>query len=172
MKKAFSVLAALILMLAAGCKNREAPQNTPPPAPTAFTSEIKAIYKGVEMTAEFTQNSAEDFTVDFLTPKALEPLSLEYKNGSCTVIYNGLEFESSPDRFPQAEICALLTYALSDAAENFELQTSFANNIWTYKGTGERGVFSLTRDAETGNWLEFRADGANLYIAFNNFSLK
>ena len=172
MKKAFSVFAALVLMLAAGCENTKNEQSVPPPTPSAFTSEIKVTYKDVDMTAVFSQISPQNFIVDFLNPKALEPLKLEYRSGKCTVFYNNLEFDVAPDRFPQAEICSLLTNALTDASENFELQTSFSNNTWTYKGIGERGIFSLARDAETGDWLEFRADGANLHITFSKFSKK
>lgn len=169
MKKAFSVFAVLLIILTAGCEKQKISQESPPSPPSAFTSNIKAAYGDIEMTAVFTQNSAEDFIIDFLTPEALSPLSLEYKSGTCTVIYDGLKFESELNRFPQTEAGALLTDAISDAVQGFEIQTSYSEGIWTYKGTGERGTFALTRDAETGAWLEFKADGAKLHIIFSDF---
>lgn len=169
MKKAFSLFAAIFLILAAGCEKQNESAKSPPPAPTAFTSEITAVYGNTEMTALLTQNAAEDFTVKFLTPEALSPLSIEYKNGECKVTYGGLSFETDLNRFPQTEIGALLTNALSDAVQGMNLQTAYADGIWTYTGTGERGVFTLTRNGETGEWLEFTADGADLKITFSNF---
>lgn len=169
MKKAFSLFAAIFLILAAGCEKQSETAKSPPPAPTAFTSEITAVYGNTEMTALLTQNAAEDFTVKFLTPEALLPLSIEYKNGGCKVTYDGLSFETDLNRFPQTEIGALLTNALSDAVQGMNLQTAYADGIWTYTGTGERGVFTLTRNGETGEWLEFTADGAELKITFSNF---
>ncbi len=49
------------------------------------------------------------------------------------------------------------------------LQTTYADGIWTYTGTGERGTFTLTRSGDTGAWLEFTADGADLKITFSDF---
>lgn len=170
MKKAFSVFAVFMLMLTAGCEKQNNTQNSPPTAPSSFTSNIKAVYGDIEMTALLTQIAAEEFIIDFLTPEALSPLSLEYKSGSCTVMYDGLKFETDINRFPQAEIGALLTQAISDTVQGFEIQTTYSEGIWTYKGTGERGSFTITRDAETGAWLEFKADGAKLHIIFTDFN--
>ena len=124
------------------------------------------------MTAKITKNAAEDFVIDFLTPEALKPLSLTYKNGKCTVTYDGLLFETDINRFPQAEMGALLTNAISDITQNFEIQTMYSDGIWTYKGTGERGSFTLTQNAENGAFYEFRADGAQLHIVFSDFIVK
>ncbi len=172
MKKAFSVLAVLFFVLTAGCEKQKVYQKAPPPAPSSFSSNIKATYGEIEMTAAFTQNAAEDFVIDFFTPEALSPLSLEYKKELCTVTYNGLKFETDLNRFPQVEMGALLTHAISDAVQSFEIQTAYSEGVWSYKGTGERGAFTLTRDAETGAWLEFKADGAKLHIIFTDFVQK
>lgn len=161
-----------MLLLAAGCKRQENTQTAPPPAPTAFSSVIKAAYGDIEMTAELTQNAAEDFTIRFLTPEALSPLSLAYKNGVCTVTFDELSFETDLNRFPQTEMGTLLTHAISDAVQGMNVQTTYSDGIWTYKGTGERGAFSLTRDAETGAWLELHIDGAQLHIVFSDFQQK
>lgn len=169
MKKVFSVFAVLVLMLTAGCEKQNNSQSIPPAAPSSFTANIEAVYGDIKMTAVLTQIAAEEFFIDFLTPEALSPLSLNYKSGSCTVMYDGLKFEADMNRFPQTEIGALLTQAISDTVQGFEVQTTYSEGIWTYKGTGERGAFILTRDAETGAWLEFKADGAKLHITFTDF---
>ncbi len=167
MKKAFSLFAAIFVLLAAGCEKQGESISAPPPAPTAFTSEITAVCGNSEMTALLTQNAAEDFTLKFLTPEALAPLSVEYKNGGCKVTYDGLSFETDLNRFPQTEMGALLTNALSDAVQGMNLQTAYSDGIWTYTGTGERGTFTLTRNGETGEWIDFTAKGADLKITFS-----
>ena len=53
--------------------------------------------------------------------------------------------------------------------EGIDIQTTYEDGIWTYKGTGERGVFVLTRDAETGAWLELSIEGAQLQVIFSDF---
>lgn len=169
MKKAFSVFAVSLLLLTAGCSKRETPQTSPPAAPSAFTANIAVAYGDTEMTAAFTQKAAGDYEIGFLTPEALAPLSLAYRNGVCAVTYGDLSFETDLDRFPQVEMGTVLTDALSDVIEGIDVQTTYSDGIWTYTGTGERGAFTLTRDGETGAWLEFSADGAQLSVKFSDF---
>ncbi|MBR4858969.1 MAG: hypothetical protein IKU08_07270 [Clostridia bacterium] len=169
MKKAFSVFAVFFVILAAGCEKQSKADISPPPAPSQFTSLVSVTYGKTEMTAQLTQNAAEDFTIKFLTPEALAPLLLEYKNSVCKVTYNGLTFEADVNRFPQTEVGALLTGALSDAVQGMNLQTTCENGIWTYTGTGERGTFTLTRNGETGQWIDFNVSGADLKIVFSEF---
>lgn len=169
LKKAFSLFAVILVILAAGCEKQSKADISPPPAPTQFTSLITVTYGKTEMTAQLTQKGAEDFTLAFLTPEVLSPLSLEYKNSVCRVTYDGLTFEADINRFPQAELGALLTGALSDAVQGMNLQTTCKDGIWTYTGMGERGTFTLTRNGETGQWLEFNVTGADLKVVFSEF---
>ncbi len=169
MKKAFSLFAVIILVLAAGCEKQSKNSRTPPPVPDSFTANLKAEYGDTQMTALLTQNTPEEFVIDFQTPEAIAPLTVEYKNGTCKVTYDSLSFETDLNRFPQTEIGALLVNALSDAVQGMNLQTAYADGIWTYTGTGERGVFRLTQKGDTGEWLEFTVDGANLKITFSEF---
>lgn len=170
MKKAFSVFAALILIFAAGCENQKITETkTPPPLPEAFTANLKIVYGETAMTAAFTQKSFEEYEVKMLTPEILSPLILTYSNGVCTVTYDGLKFETDLNRFPQVSFGALLTESVANIREGIDVQTTYTDGIWTYKGTGERGVFVLTRDAETGAWLELSIEGAQLHVIFSEF---
>ncbi len=170
MKRIFSVFAALILLLAAGCENQKATESAaPPPIPEAFSASLKIVYGDAVMTAALTQKSFEEFALQMLTPEILSPLSLGYKGGICTVTYDGLKFETDLNRFPQVTFGALLTEAISDIRDGINVQTTFSDGIWTYKGSGERGVFVLTRDAGSGAWLELSIEGAQLHIVFSDF---
>lgn len=170
MKKVFSVFAALIMLLAAGCENQKITESqTPPPIPEAFSSNLKIVYGDTSMTAAFTQKSFEEFEFRMLTPEILSPLALGYKGGICTVTYDGLKFETDLNRFPQVTFGTLLTEAISNIRDGIDVQTTFSEGIWTYKGTGERGVFVLTRDAESGAWLELSIEGAQLHVVFSEF---
>lgn len=162
----------MIILFAAGCKKQKNESLSPPSAPSSYSSDIKINYNELEMTAQLTQNSAEDFSIQFITPSPLAPLLLSYKDGSCTVNYGELTFETELDRFPQAEIGALIIHSISDAIQGIDIKATCLDGIWTYKGTGERGSFSLTRDAETGAWLELYIEGADLKVIFSNFEIK
>lgn len=170
MKKAFSVFAALILILAAGCENQTITETkTPPPLPEAFTANLKIVYGDTVMTAAFTQKSFDEYELKMLTPEILSPLTLIYTDGNCTVTYDGLKFETDLNRFPQVSSGTLLTESIAHIREGIDIQTTYADGIWTYKGTGERGIFTLTRDEETGAWLELSIEGAKLHVIFTDF---
>lgn len=170
MKKAFSVFAALLLIFAAGCENQKANDpKAPPPLPQAFSSNLRISYANTEMTAVFTQKSFEEYELRMLTPEILSPLSLNYKSGVCTVTYDGLKFETDLNRFPQVSFGALLTETLSLIKDGIDIQTTYSDGIRTYKGTGERGVFVITRNEETGAWLELSIEGAKLHAVFTDF---
>lgn len=170
MKKAFSAFAALILIFAAGCENQKITETaTPPPIPEAFTANLKIVYGETVMTASFAQKSFEDYELKMLTPEILSPLSLAYSSGICTVTYDGLKFETDLNRFPQVTFGALLTESIANIKEGIDVQTTYADGIWTYKGMGERGAFVITRNAETGAWLELSIEGAALHVVFESF---
>lgn len=158
------------MLLAAGCENQKsADALTPPPIPETFSANLKIVYGESLMTAEFTQKTFEEFELRMLTPEILNPLTLCYKDGVCTVNYDSLKFETDLNRFPQVALGALLTEAISDIRDGINVQATLSDGIWTYKGTGERGIFILTRDADSGDWLELSAEGAQLHITFSDF---
>lgn len=170
MKKAFCVFAALMMLFAAGCENQGVSEaKSPPPVPETFTSNLKIVYGETVMTAAFSQKSFEEYELKMLTPEILSPLTLGYKDGLCKVTYDGLKFETDLNRFPQVSFGALLSEAISSIKDGIDVQTTYENGIWTYKGAGERGVFELTRNAETGAWLELSIEGAQLHIIFSDF---
>lgn len=170
MKKAFCVFAALIMIFAAGCENQNITQSkAPPPIPEAFTANLKIVYGESVMTAAFEQKSLNEFGLQMLTPEILSPLFLGYKDGVCTVTYDGLKFETDLNRFPQVTFGSLLTESISNIKDGVDVQTTYSDGIWTYKGTGERGVFVITRNAQTGAWLELSIEGAQLHVIFSDF---
>ncbi|MBO5230428.1 MAG: hypothetical protein J6B52_03290 [Clostridia bacterium] len=171
MKRAFSILAALIFLLAAGCEKQGINETAPPAAPTAFTANLNVTFGDTEMTAKLTQNSPDSFEIQILSPEILSSLALAYANGTCTVTYDGLKFETDLTRFPQAEFGALVTQTLADIAQDMNIQKTYSEGVWTYKGAGERGTFSLTQSAETGAWLELTVDGADLHVVFSDVAL-
>ena len=171
MKKVFSLFAVLLLIITAGCKKQEITQDSLPQIPSSFSSDISVKYGKLEMTAEFTLNKDKSFTVDFRTPEALSPLLLTYSDDKCSAEFDGLKFETDINRFPQTEMGAIIVYAISDIISGYNVEKSYSDGIVTYKGTGERGAFTLTQDAETAALIEFITEGANLHIVFSNFRI-
>ncbi len=171
MKKALSVAAAVLIFLfsAAGCEKQMIGEKTPPPLPESFSANVEAVYNTTAITAHFIQKSQDEYSVEILSPEILTPLTVNFKGGICTLNYDGLDFKSDFSRFPQTEFGKLLIQAISDIKADIDIAKTYSDGIWSYSGSGERGVFVLTRDAETGAFLEFEIEGAPLHIVFKDF---
>lgn len=171
MKKALSVSVAILIFIfaATGCEKQIIGEKTPPPVPEKFSSTVEAVYGDTTISALFTQNTFDDFSVKLLSPEILTPLTVTYINGVCRLNYDGLEFEADLTRFPQTEFGTLLTHAISDIKSDIDITKTYNEGIWTYSGSSERGIFTMTRDAESGAWLEFEIEGAPLHIVFKDF---
>ncbi len=170
MKKAFSIFAAVLLLLMAGCEKQLTPKaEAPAPIPPSFTAKLEVAFGETTMTANLKKNSANDYFIQILSPEIMSSLGLAYKDDVCTVTYDGLKFETDLNRFPQAEFGALLTGTLTDIEQGIDIETAYADGIRTYRGTGERGVFEVTRNEKTGEWLELSIEGAQLHVKFSEY---
>ncbi len=170
MKKLLSLLAVAVLFFAAGCESRSiSDAKTPPPIPEVFSSNLKIAYGDTAMNAVINQLTNGETEIQMTSPEILAPLKLCYKDGGCTVTYDGLTFETDLNRFPQVSFGTLLINTLYDIKQGIDIQTTFADGIWTYKGTGDRGIFVMTRDAESGAWLSLSIEGASLHAEFTDF---
>ncbi|MGN0543623.1 MAG: hypothetical protein ACI4JG_09260 [Acutalibacteraceae bacterium] len=172
MKKALSFFAVFILIIAAGCERKNPGSSDAPTSPPSFTANLKVTYGDAVMTAAVERKSKDEFKVKMLSPEIMKPLELTYSAGVCTVTYDGLKFETDLSRFPQASFGALLAQTFEEIEQGIDIEKTYSDGIWTYRGTGERGVFVLTQDAETGAWLELEIEGAPLHAEFSDFVIK
>lgn len=171
MKKALSVLVVFALALAAGCGRGKADVGgvASPAPPAKFSANIKIVYGDSIMSARLDRRSEKEFVVKMLEPEILTPLEISYSDGSCFVTYDDLKFETDLSRFPQTAFGALLVQALEDAEDGTDVEKTRSDGIWTYRGTGDGGVFVLTQNGETGEWLELEIEGAPLRVVFSDF---
>lgn len=169
MKRVCSFVAVLLLIIAAGCQKQEDNKTKSAPIPSVYSAKLDVTFGEIKMTAKLTKHSAEKYEIQMLTPEIMQPLNLIYENGTCTVTYDGLTFETDLKRFPQAEFGALLTHALSDASGNVAITTEYSDKAAIYKGVSDYGDFILIQDYETGLWKEFKIEGASLHIVFSDY---
>lgn len=169
MKKALPLIAALILMLACGCE-KQSKSVAPPPAPSSFAAELSVDFGETQMTAKLVQKNFDEFEISMLSPEIMKDLTLYYSNGECTASFGGLEFRTEANRFPQAEFGGLLTQAISAIGQNIDIQKTFDGNVWTYKGLGNRGEFTLIQNKDSGEWISFAVESADLKVEFSNIN--
>ncbi len=169
MKRAFSFFAAMMLIFAAGCEKQPVNDGSQTVLPKAFSCVIEAEYKDVLSTAEFTQTSFGNGKIRFLTPEILKPLELTFTDEKCNVVYDSLEFETDPKRFPQAEFCSVLIQTLVYTETGIDIEKTVKNGVISYRGSCEHGVFVLKQDAVSGALTEFESESYGLYIKFKDF---
>ena len=169
MKKLFLLGIVLSVILFTGCqKKNDTPQNPVSP-PSTFSANIDAVFGETEMKARLTKHSAEKYEMQVLSPEILSSLNFVYENGICTVTYDGLTFESDLKRFPQSEIGAILSQALTDADNEMITKSVSEDGTIIYKGITDYGDFILTLDGQTMLWKAFSVDGASLKVTFSEY---
>lgn len=161
----------MFILTATGCEKQIIGEKTPPPMPEMFSANVEAVYDTTTVKARIVQKAFEEFSVNILSPEILTPLTVNFKNGVCSINYDGLEFNSDLSRFPQTEFGQLLFRAISDIKADIDISKTYSEGIWTYSGSTERGTFILTRDAESGAFIEFEIEGASLHIVFSDFTI-
>ncbi len=169
MKKLCLISVLLIMMMSSGCTDNNTSQKQQKSPPSVYSSDIDVTFGDIKMSAVLTKHSPQKYEIDFSTPESINPLSLLYENGVCTVTYDGLTFESDINRFPHSEFGALLTRALDDIDNGSLTTVSDENGNIIYKGITDHGDFALIQDNETGLWKEFTVDGTALKVIFSNY---
>ena len=169
MKRILSLIAAAIMLFAAGCEKKTETQKNNPPIPKSFSTNAEITFRDLYMTADLTVTEQEGFIVRMLTPEVLSPLEITCKNGVCSASYDGISFSVEPDRFPQAAFVNTAAQALAYTLADVELKKSIADGIVSYQGNTDSGVFVLTQDAESGALLDLSVEGAQLHVVFKNF---
>lgn len=171
LKKTLAALAVLVLLLSTGCNASPAVPTAPPTAPENFESTVTAAFDTLEITAVLTKEPSSYYTLDILTPEILEPLTLRYSDGNCSVEYDTLSFEANLARFPQTEFGAFLTDALACVYDGIDIGTSYSDGIWKYTGTVNGSIFTLTQSADSGEWLEFTLNDKLIHVVFSDFRI-
>lgn len=169
MKRVCAFFAVFVLLISAGCKKEENIQNKHTTPPSVYSANLDVNFKEIKMTARITKHSSQKHEIQMLTPEIMKPLNLIYDNGTCTVTYDGLTFETDLKRFPQAEFGGLLTQALSDIDSNIITQNINEDGTVTYKGITDYGDFIMIQDSETGLWKEFKIENIPLCVIFSDY---
>lgn len=169
MKRALSLLAAFVMIFAAGCEKQGDEPNSVQEKPKAFSADAEITYGELYMTAQIVCKAENELEINIVTPEILSPLEIVCKNGECSATYDGISFSVETDRFPQAELAKIAAQALAYTGAGVELKKSEKDGIISYQGSTDRGVFILTQDAETSAWLELSVEGAQLHVVFKNF---
>lgn len=172
MKRVISVSALLLLILAAGCEKQKVSENLPVSIPSAFSAVVKGQFGEIETSAELVRNGEGDYRIDFITPEAISPLLLNYKDGKCNVTFGEISFGTDLSRFSQTEMGTFLTDSIDDTLSGLNVQSTVSDGVRTYTGTCEKGSFTLTQNEKTGTLLAFDIAQINLHLEFTEFKEK
>ena len=149
-------------MLAAGCEKSGSVPASPTKIPKAFSADAEITFRDLYMTAAVSLTAENELKIKMLTPESLAPLEIICLNGNCRASFDGIEFSTATDRFPQAEFASITAQAFDYAQANIDLNKTLSDGKITYQGSTDSGVFILNQDPQSGNWLDLSIEGAQL----------
>ena len=166
MKKTLLSVLFVILFLCSSCK-KESPKPSIQSTSLPFfcTANINAGESTFSANLSFV-NSA-NATLEFTSPKELESLIFNLKNGEVTAEYKGLTFTLPQSDSASYNIAKLLFSSLSSPHKNAVL-----NSNGDYEITDSvKGIdYTLISDGKSGNLKALNSAALNLQINFENFS--
>lgn len=168
MKKLLTLLAAAVLICAAGCQKTQEAEI--PSLPQSYSANISLSYGDSSMGALFTQSAPGTYGVDVIEPDILDPLSFSYENGEFEAVFDDITLSSEGSAIPQKDACSMLIEALTQVYSGTASESPVSNGIITYSGVIDGGQFTLTRNAGTGNWIEFKVNDSSVDILFSDFN--
>ncbi len=169
MKKVLLCFAVFLAIFTAGCEKQNKTDFSSNDICNAFTADAEITFKELFMTAQVTRSENGELKIKLLTPEAVAPLEIICLNGNCRASFDGIEFSTATDRFPQAEFAAIAAQAFDCAQANVDIKKAVTDGNNAYHGSTDSGVFTLTQDAQNRNWLDLSVEGAQLHMVFKNF---
>lgn len=167
MKKLFALLAAFLLISAAGCqKTKEAEIS---PLPEKYSTAINMSYAGTDTKAVLTRNAQGTWGIDVVEPEILDPLTFSSENGKTTVSLDGMLLSDENSQFPQKDLCSMLFEALEQVYSGTAVQSPVNDGIITYSGVIDGGGYIITRNASDGSWIRFTVNEAQADILFSEY---
>lgn len=168
MKKLLAAVAAVLLLLAAGCQNSQ--EKEIPPLPESYSANINLTYGNSSMGAVFTQSAPGTYGVDVIEPDILDPISFSYEGEKTVTEFDGITLGEENASIPQKDACSMLIEALAQVYSGSATESPPNNGTITYSGVIDGGSFTLTRSSQSGNWIEFTVNDSELDILFSNFN--
>ena len=163
------LLAVMLTVFTAGCEKQNKENTSSQEICNCFTAKAEITFRDMFMTAQITRCENGEFRVKFITPESLAPLEIICLDGNCRASFDGIEFSTAKDRFPQAEFAAVAAQAFDYVQANIDLKKTVSDGKTTYQGSTDSGVFILNQDPQSGNWLDLSVEGAQLHIVFKEF---
>lgn len=159
----------MLTVFTAGCEKQNKEKHSSQEICSCFAAKAEITFRDMFMTAQITRCENGEFKVRFITPESLAPLEIICLDGNCRATFDGIEFSTATDRFPQAEFAAVAAQAFDYAQANIDLKKTVNDGKTTYQGSTDSGVFILNQEPHSGNWLDLSIEGAQLHIVFKEF---
>ena len=169
MKKVLSFLAAILVMLAAGCEKQGKTSVSVRDIPNSFTATAEITFREMFITAPLKRAENGELNITIHSPEILAPLKINCKNGVCSAAYDGISFAADSSRFPQADFARIAAQAFDYLQANIDLKKTVSDGITTCQGSTDSGTFILNMDSQSGDLLDLSVEGAQLQIVFKDF---
>ena len=158
-----------VIIFTAGCEKQNKTDYSSGDICNTFTAKAEITFRDLFMTAQISRKQNGELKVKIVTPDSLSPLEVICLDGKCRATFDGIEFSTATDRFPQAEFAATAAQAFDYVQAGIDLKKTVSDSKTTYQGSTDNGVFILTQDIQSGNWLDLSIEGAQLHIVFKEF---
>lgn len=160
--KALYVFSFLLILLFSGCQTK----NEPADIVTDFSANFKSSYRDAEYSGSISTNRQGVAYISISSPKELDGLSFEYKNGELEMSRESLICSADEAYLPQKSFPSLVKLILDGISQGRTNLSSQSDNVCTYNLKTDSGNCVIVTDKD-GKIISAEIKNAELKIEFS-----
>ena len=136
-----------------------------------FTSSCDFKYKDIEGELEFSKETAENFSLKFLSPKEVKDLKINSDNDTVIFEFKGIKKEIKKDEIYSSAFVKLIANCLNSISNDNAINVSINNDKILVEGNSDKSNFLLELNRDNMDILSLCFPEDDIKIVFKNFDL-
>ncbi|NLO45987.1 MAG: hypothetical protein GX107_05750 [Clostridiales bacterium] len=172
MKRLLCLLTVSFLFALTACGENKNPfsKSVPPMMPAYFSSDMRIIKDGGEMTANIVRDRNGVTKITVVTPEDLGGLSLRFGNDTGSLSYGNMSIDIDCSKFPETMIFKILLDTLKRLTSDADITARKTSSGWEYALTdGTDKKITVIQNLETGFIDSVNVPSRSFLIEFSNF---
>ena len=164
MKRAFCIMAAIMIALLSGCAKQK--EIVTVPVTEGLNCKFDATYNGIQLQGNLKISGNMHMVIEVQKPDALNGMKIEINGENMKVSYLGLTTDLSLSDSKQGAFAGLIVSALKSAAASVGVNAQQTDDGYVLSGSCEMGDYTLLLDKAL-HPLQIKMDSQNFCVNFS-----
>ncbi|MEF9984248.1 MAG: hypothetical protein RR710_06870 [Oscillospiraceae bacterium] len=137
-----------------------------------FSSGAHIVYQELEAFAQLSNDEENGFEIIFTSPETLKDIKFTLIGEKIKVAYKDINFTIDRKTMVGDAVSSMILKAINSVTQENGIEVSVDGSALIIKGEIENGIFYLSIDSKTGNFLKLEIPEKQFLMEFSNFTIK